>query len=117
MGHGFTLSLNTVFLLLQVKADRGNKKLNTLLQASRHVNDMAAVVVTSTKAGQMQIEDKGELQIFAPLKKTTTKVHKAAFGDFKSQTLTIELSEMLPRCQAIKIKGWGNNKELATLVN
>lgn len=78
---------------------------------------MAAVVVTSTKAGQMQIEDKGELQIFAPLKKTTTKVHKAAFGDFKSQTLTIELSEMLPRCQAIKIKGWENNKELATLVN
>lgn len=46
---------------VQVKADRGNKKLQTLQQVSRHVNDMAAVVVTSTKAGQMQIEEKREL--------------------------------------------------------
>lgn len=45
---------------LQVKADRSNKKLHTLQQASRHVNDMAAVVVTSTKHGQQQISDKGE---------------------------------------------------------
>lgn len=44
----------------QVKADRNNKKLNTLQQASRHVNDMAAVVVTSTKHGQQQISDHGE---------------------------------------------------------
>ncbi|MEQ2174186.1 hypothetical protein GOODEAATRI_005275, partial [Goodea atripinnis] len=41
----------------QVKADRNNKKLYTLQQASRHVNDMAAVVVTSTKHGQQQITD------------------------------------------------------------
>lgn len=43
-----------------MKADRSNKKLNTLQQASRHVNDMAAVVVTSTKHGQQQISDQGE---------------------------------------------------------
>uniref|UniRef100_A0A3B3CL99 Huntingtin interacting protein 1 related n=1 Tax=Oryzias melastigma TaxID=30732 RepID=A0A3B3CL99_ORYME len=43
----------------KVKADRSNKKLNTLQQASRHVNDMAAVVVTSTKHGQKQISDHG----------------------------------------------------------
>ncbi|KAM4532414.1 huntingtin-interacting protein 1-related protein isoform 2-T2 [Fundulus diaphanus] len=43
----------------KVKADRNNKKLNTLQQASRHVNDMAAVVVTSTKHGQQQISDHG----------------------------------------------------------
>lgn len=43
----------------QVKADRSNKKLYTLQQASRHVNDMAAVVVTSTKQGQEQISDHG----------------------------------------------------------
>ncbi|CAL9682359.1 unnamed protein product [Knipowitschia caucasica] len=43
----------------KVKADRNNKKLHTLQQASRHVNDMAAVVVTSTKHGQRQISDKG----------------------------------------------------------
>lgn len=45
---------------LQVKADRNNKKLSTLQQASRHVNDMAAVVVTSTKHGQQQISDSGK---------------------------------------------------------
>uniref|UniRef100_A0A3B4F6Z2 Huntingtin-interacting protein 1-related protein-like n=1 Tax=Pundamilia nyererei TaxID=303518 RepID=A0A3B4F6Z2_9CICH len=45
--------------LSSVKADRNNKKLNTLQQASRHVNDMAAVVVTSTKHGQQQISDHG----------------------------------------------------------
>lgn len=43
-----------------MKADRHNKKLYTLQQASRHVNDMAAVVVTSTKHGQQQISDSGK---------------------------------------------------------
>lgn len=43
-----------------MKADRNNKKLYTVQQASRHVNDMAAVVVTSTKHGQQQISDQGE---------------------------------------------------------
>uniref|UniRef100_A0A3Q3LV53 Huntingtin-interacting protein 1-related protein-like n=1 Tax=Mastacembelus armatus TaxID=205130 RepID=A0A3Q3LV53_9TELE len=43
----------------KVKADRNNKKLYTLQQASRHVNDMAAVVVTSTKHGQLQISNHG----------------------------------------------------------
>lgn len=47
-------------LRFQVKADRSNKKLHTLQQASRHVNDMAAVVVTSTKQGQQQVSDHGE---------------------------------------------------------
>lgn len=47
-------------MLLQVKADRNNKKLYTVQQASRHVNDMAAVVVTSTKHGQQQISETGE---------------------------------------------------------
>lgn len=41
----------------KVKADRNNKKLHTLQQASRHVNDMAAVVVTSTKHGQQKFSD------------------------------------------------------------
>ncbi|XP_075885676.1 huntingtin-interacting protein 1-related protein [Nelusetta ayraudi] len=45
----------------KVKADRNNKKLSTLQQASRHVNDMAAVVVTSTKHGQKQISDSGSM--------------------------------------------------------
>lgn len=45
---------------LQVKADRNSKKLSTLQQASRHVNDMAAIVVTSTNHGQRQITERGE---------------------------------------------------------
>lgn len=45
---------------LQVKADRNNRKLYTLQQASRHVNDMAAVVVTSSKHGQQKVSDHGE---------------------------------------------------------
>lgn len=49
-----------MLLPFQVKADRNNKKLYTLQQASRHVNDMAAVVVTSTKHGQQQISDHGQ---------------------------------------------------------
>lgn len=55
-------SLNVLKFLrwFQVKADRNNKKLYTLQQASRHVRDMAAVVVTSTKHGQRQISDQGE---------------------------------------------------------
>jgi len=42
-----------------VKADRGSKRLGVLQQASRHVNEMAAGVVASTKTGLDQIEDKG----------------------------------------------------------
>lgn len=48
---------------LQVKADRGSKKLGVLQQASRHVNEMAANVVASTKTGLEQIEDKGKCDV------------------------------------------------------
>lgn len=58
--HFRVCDIETFGLILQVKADRGNKKLQRLQQASRHVTDMAASVVTSTKAGQMQIEDMGK---------------------------------------------------------
>lgn len=54
------LPASALTCLLQVKADRNNKKLYTLQQASRHVNDMAAVVVSSTKHGQQQISDSGK---------------------------------------------------------
>ncbi|MEQ2199841.1 hypothetical protein XENOCAPTIV_013832 [Xenoophorus captivus] len=50
-------AIEEAVLRMDVKADRNNKKLYTLQQASRHVNDMAAVVVTSTKHGQQQITD------------------------------------------------------------
>ncbi|XP_047228532.1 huntingtin-interacting protein 1-related protein-like [Girardinichthys multiradiatus] len=55
--HEIAASTAQLVAASKVKADRNNKKLYTLQQASRHVNDMAAVVVTSTKHGQQQITD------------------------------------------------------------
>lgn len=49
------------FLCGQVKADRHSKKLSVLQHASRNVNEMAANVVASTRTGQENLEDKGEL--------------------------------------------------------
>ncbi|XP_028273875.1 huntingtin-interacting protein 1-related protein isoform X4 [Parambassis ranga] len=57
--HEIAASTAQLVAASKVKADRNNKKLHTLQQASRHVNDMAAVVVTSTKHGQQQISDHG----------------------------------------------------------
>eukprot|EP00064_Thunnus_orientalis_P017703 superscaffoldBa00003833_g17789 len=58
--HEIAASTAQLVAASKVKADRNNKKLFTVQQASRHVNDMAAVVVTSTKHGQQQISDQGE---------------------------------------------------------
>ncbi|KAM9735217.1 huntingtin-interacting protein 1-related protein-like [Menidia menidia] len=57
--HEIAASTAQLVAASKVKADRSNRKLHTLQQASRHVNDMAAVVVTSTKHGQQQISDHG----------------------------------------------------------
>uniref|UniRef100_A0AAQ5WWJ5 I/LWEQ domain-containing protein n=1 Tax=Amphiprion ocellaris TaxID=80972 RepID=A0AAQ5WWJ5_AMPOC len=57
--HEIAASTAQLVAASKVKADRNNKKLYTLQQASRHVNDMTAVVVTSTKHGQQQISDHG----------------------------------------------------------
>uniref|UniRef100_A0A3B4VPZ3 I/LWEQ domain-containing protein n=1 Tax=Seriola dumerili TaxID=41447 RepID=A0A3B4VPZ3_SERDU len=57
--HEIAASTAQLVAASKVKADRNNRKLNTLQHASRHVNDMAAVVVTSTKHGQKQISDHG----------------------------------------------------------
>uniref|UniRef100_A0A3Q2YJR7 I/LWEQ domain-containing protein n=1 Tax=Hippocampus comes TaxID=109280 RepID=A0A3Q2YJR7_HIPCM len=57
--HEIAASTAQLVAASKVKAERGNRKLSTLQQASRHVNDMAAVVVTSTKHGQQQISEQG----------------------------------------------------------
>uniref|UniRef100_A0A8D3CRY2 I/LWEQ domain-containing protein n=1 Tax=Scophthalmus maximus TaxID=52904 RepID=A0A8D3CRY2_SCOMX len=59
--HEIAASTAQLVAASKVKADRNNKKLNTLQQASRHVNDMAAVVVTSTKHGQRRFSDQGTM--------------------------------------------------------
>uniref|UniRef100_A0A8B9L8J6 Huntingtin interacting protein 1 related b n=1 Tax=Astyanax mexicanus TaxID=7994 RepID=A0A8B9L8J6_ASTMX len=56
--HEIAASTAQLVAASKVKADRGSKKLSSLQQASRHVNEMAANVVASTKTGQEQIEDK-----------------------------------------------------------
>uniref|UniRef100_A0A3B1KLF2 Huntingtin interacting protein 1 related n=1 Tax=Astyanax mexicanus TaxID=7994 RepID=A0A3B1KLF2_ASTMX len=68
-----------------------NKKLHTLQQASRHVNDMAAVVVSSTKAGQMQIEDK------SPMDFSSMSVIKLKTEEMESQVRVLELESKLSR--------------------
>ncbi|XP_055009309.1 huntingtin-interacting protein 1-related protein-like [Boleophthalmus pectinirostris] len=57
--HEIAASTAQLVAASKVKADRNSKKLHTLQQASRHVNDMAAVVVTSTKHGQKRFSDAG----------------------------------------------------------
>ncbi|MGH0152699.1 UNVERIFIED_CONTAM: hypothetical protein FKN15_023797 [Acipenser sinensis] len=56
--HEIAASTAQLVAASKVKADLHSKKLTKLQQASRHVNDMAANVVASTKSGQEQIEDK-----------------------------------------------------------
>lgn len=46
---------------LQVKAEKNSRNLGRLQECSRNVNEMAANVVASTKSGQEQIEEKGEV--------------------------------------------------------
>ncbi|XP_063065820.1 huntingtin-interacting protein 1, partial [Engraulis encrasicolus] len=55
--HEIAASTAQLVAASKVKADRNNRKLQRLQQASRHVTDMAASVVTSTKTGQMQMDD------------------------------------------------------------
>ena len=46
---------------MQVKAEKSSRNLGRLQECSRNVNEMAANVVASTKSGQEQIEEKGEV--------------------------------------------------------
>ncbi|XP_058268142.1 huntingtin-interacting protein 1-related protein isoform X2 [Hemibagrus wyckioides] len=87
--HEIAASTAQLVAASKVKADRSNKKLNTLLQASRHVNDMAAVVVTSTKTGQMQIEDKD------PMDFSGISLIKLKTEEMESQVKVLELENQL----------------------
>ncbi|XP_053332133.1 huntingtin-interacting protein 1-related protein isoform X2 [Clarias gariepinus] len=87
--HEIAASTAQLVAASKVKTDRSNKKLNTLLQASRHVNDMAAVVVTSTKAGQMQIEEKD------PMDFSDMSLIKLKTEEMESQVKVLELENQL----------------------
>lgn len=87
--HEIAASTAQLVAASKVKADRGNKKLLTLQQASRHVNDMAAVVVTSTKSGQMQIEDKNSMDF------SGMSLIKLKTEEMDSQVKVLELEKQL----------------------
>lgn len=44
-----------------MKAEKSSRNLARLQECSRNINEMAANVVASTKSGQEQIEEKGEV--------------------------------------------------------
>lgn len=87
--HEIAASTAQLVAASKVKADRGNKKLLTLQHASRHVNDMAAVVVTSTKAGQMQIEEKDSMDF------SGMSIIKLKTEEMESQVKVLELENQL----------------------
>ncbi|XP_030623920.1 huntingtin-interacting protein 1-related protein [Chanos chanos] len=87
--HEIAASTAQLVAASKVKADRSNKKLQTLQQASRHVNDMAAVVVTSTKAGQMRFEDHKALDF------SNISLIKLKTEEMESQVKVLELESRL----------------------
>ncbi|XP_061758422.1 huntingtin interacting protein 1 related b [Nerophis ophidion] len=56
--HEIAASTAQLVAASKVKANRHSKKLTMLQQASRHVNEMAANVVASTRTGQENMEEK-----------------------------------------------------------
>ncbi|KAM4577737.1 huntingtin interacting protein 1 related b [Fundulus diaphanus] len=56
--HEIAASTAQLVAASKVKAGRSSKRLGVLQQASRHVNEMAANVVASTKTGQENLENK-----------------------------------------------------------
>ncbi|XP_016362469.1 huntingtin-interacting protein 1-related protein-like isoform X1 [Sinocyclocheilus anshuiensis] len=87
--HEIAASTAQLVAASKVKADRGNKKLQTLQQASRHVNDMAAVLVSSTKSGQMQIENKNSMDF------SSMSLIKLKTEEMDSQVKVLELEKQL----------------------
>ncbi|KAJ3604835.1 hypothetical protein NHX12_026887 [Muraenolepis orangiensis] len=87
--HEIAASTAQLVASSKVKADRNNKKLVTLQQASRHVNDMTAVVVTSTKHGQQQITDK------TPMDFSGRSLIKLKKMEMDSQVKVLELENQL----------------------
>ncbi|XP_076843216.1 huntingtin interacting protein 1 related b [Brachyhypopomus gauderio] len=87
--HEIAASTAQLVAASKVKADRGSKKLSNLQHASRHVNEMAANVVASTKTGQEQVEDK-ETMDFSGM--SLIKLKKE---EIESQVKVLELESML----------------------
>ncbi|XP_036385203.1 huntingtin-interacting protein 1-related protein-like [Megalops cyprinoides] len=87
--HEIAASTAQLVAASKVKADRNSKKLVTLQQASRHVNEMAANVVASTKTGQGQIEEKDTMDF------SDMSLMKLKKEEMESQVRVLELETHL----------------------
>ncbi|XP_063050834.1 huntingtin interacting protein 1 related b [Engraulis encrasicolus] len=87
--HEIAASTAQLVAASKVKADRNSKKLGSLQQASRHVNEMAAKVVASTKTGQEHLEEKDTMD-FSGL-----SLIKLKMEEMESQVKVLELESQL----------------------
>ncbi|XP_017269454.1 huntingtin interacting protein 1 related b [Kryptolebias marmoratus] len=87
--HEIAASTAQLVAASKVKADRSSKKLTVLQQASRHVNEMAANVVGSTRTGQENLDEK-ETMDFSGM--SLIKLRKE---EMESQVKVLELETQL----------------------
>ncbi|KAM9331420.1 huntingtin-interacting protein 1-related protein [Gastrophryne carolinensis] len=87
--HEIAASTAQLVAASKVKADQHSKNLQKLQQCSRHVNEMAANVMASTKSGQEQIEDKDTMDF------SGMSLIKLKKEEMESQVKVLELENML----------------------
>uniref|UniRef100_A0A7N6AQG8 Huntingtin-interacting protein 1-related protein n=1 Tax=Anabas testudineus TaxID=64144 RepID=A0A7N6AQG8_ANATE len=87
--HEIAASTAQLVAASKVKADRNSKKLSALQQASRHVNEMAANVVASTKTGQEHLEEKDTMDF------SGMSLIKLRKEEMESQVKVLELESQL----------------------
>ncbi|KAA8592207.1 hypothetical protein FQN60_017662 [Etheostoma spectabile] len=90
--HEIAASTAQLVAASKVKADRNSKKLSVLQQASRHVNEMAANVVGSTRTGQEHLEEK-ETMDFSGM--SLIKLRKEEMESQASHVKLLELESQL----------------------
>ncbi|XP_015234280.1 PREDICTED: huntingtin-interacting protein 1-related protein-like [Cyprinodon variegatus] len=87
--HEIAASTAQLVAASKVKADRSSKRLGVLQQASRHVNEMAANVVASTKTGQGNLEEKESMDF------SGMSLIKLKKEEMESQVKVLELESQL----------------------
>ncbi|XP_072565150.1 huntingtin-interacting protein 1-related protein [Paramormyrops kingsleyae] len=87
--HEIAASTAQLVAASKVKADCNSRKLTTLQQASRYVNEMAAKVVASTKTGQEQIEERDNMDF------SGMSLIKLRKEEMESQVKVLELETQL----------------------
>ncbi|KAM8760877.1 huntingtin interacting protein 1 related b isoform 2-T2 [Acanthopagrus schlegelii] len=87
--HEIAASTAQLVAASKVKADRHSTRLTTLQQASRHVNQMAANVVASTRTGQEHLEEKDTMDF------SGMSLIKLRKEEMESQVKVLELESYL----------------------